>query len=78
MARFFNEFDNISLKKLHEIQNERLRALVDRCYRKVPYYRNLFDKNGIKPKHIRTTDDLTLVPFTEKKDLRDLYPYGLL
>lgn len=78
MSRFFNEFDNISLKKLHEIQNERLRALVDRCYRKIPYYRNLFDKNGIKPKHIRTTDDLPLVPFTEKKDLRDLYPYGLL
>ena len=78
MARFFNEFDNISLKKLQTIQNERLRALVDRCYREVPYYRNLFDKNGIKPKHIRTTDDLPLVPFTEKKDLRDLYPYGLL
>jgi phenylacetate-CoA ligase len=78
MARFFNEFDNISLKKLQTIQNERLRALVDRCYREVPYYRNLFDKNGIKPKHIRTTDDLPLVPFTEKKDLRGLYPYGLL
>ena len=78
MSRFFNEFDNISLKKLHGIQNERLRALVDRCYRKIPYYRDLFDKNGIKPKHIRTTDDLTLVPFTEKKDLRGLYPYGLL
>ena len=78
MARFFNEFDNISLKKLQTIQNERLRALVDRCYHEVPYYRNLFDKNGIKPKHIRTTDDLPLVPFTEKKDLRGLYPYGLL
>jgi phenylacetate-CoA ligase len=78
MARFFNEFDKISLKKLQTIQNERLRSLVDRCYREVPYYRNLFDKNGIKPKHIRTTDDLSLVPFTEKKDLRDLYPYGLL
>ena len=78
MARFFNEFDNISLKKLQTIQNERLRALVDRCYHEVPYYRNLFDKNGIKPRHIRTTDDLPLVPFTEKKDLRGLYPYGLL
>jgi phenylacetate-CoA ligase len=78
MARFFNEYDNISLKELQTIQNQRLRALVDRCYREIPYYHNLFDKNGIKPKHIRTTDDLPLVPFTEKKDLRGLYPYGLL
>jgi phenylacetate-CoA ligase len=78
MNTFYNELDNIPIKKLREIQNERLRASVDRCYREVPYYRNLFDKNNIKPKHIQTTDDLTLIPFTEKKDLRALYPYGLL
>jgi len=78
MSNFFNEFDDISPQKLHEIQNERLRALVDRCYREVPYYRDLFDKNGIKPKHIQSTEDLALVPFTEKRDLRALYPYGLL
>jgi len=78
MSNFFHELDTISHQKLREIQNERLRALVDRCYRDVPYYRNLFDKNGIKPKHIQTTEDLALIPFTEKKDLRALYPYGLL
>lgn len=78
MSSFFHEFETISQKKLQEIQNERLRALIDRCYRDIPYYRNLFDKNGIKPRHIHTTDDLIHVPFTEKKDLRALYPYGLL
>jgi hypothetical protein len=71
----FHELDTISPKKLREIQNERLRALIDRCYHDIPYYRDLFDKNGIKPKHIQTTDDLIHVPFTEKKDLRSLYPY---
>ncbi len=74
----YHELDTISPRKLREIQDERLRALVDRCYRNIPYYRNLFDKNGIKPKHIQTSEDLVLVPFTEKKDLRCLYPYGLL
>ncbi len=78
MSTFFHEFETISQNKLQEIQNERLRILVDRCYRDIPYYRNLFDKHGIKPKHIQTTDDLIHVPFTEKKDLRALYPYGLL
>jgi phenylacetate-CoA ligase len=52
--------------------------LVDRFYREVPYYRDLFDKNCIKPKRVRTTEDLALVPFTEKKDLRALYPCELL
>jgi len=78
MADFHHKLDMISLKKLRELQDERIRALADRCYRDIPYYHNLFDKNGIKPKHVRTTDDLTLVPFTDKKDLRSLYPYGLL
>ncbi len=36
MSNFFNEFDTITSQKLHEIQNERLRALVDRCYGEVP------------------------------------------
>ncbi|MBM4277637.1 MAG: phenylacetate--CoA ligase, partial [Deltaproteobacteria bacterium] len=78
MSNYFNEFDTVSPQKLREIQNERLRALLDRCYREIPYYRDLFDRNNIKPKHIQTTEDLTMVPFTEKKDLRALYPYGLL
>ncbi len=78
MVNFFNELDTLSPQKLREIQNERLRALVNRCYREIPYYQKLLDQNGIKPKHIQTTEDLTIVPFIEKKDLRALYPYGLL
>lgn len=78
MDYFNRELDTISLKDLQALQNERLRAVVDRCYRNVPYYRDLFDKEGLKPKHIRTTDDLVLIPFTEKKDLRAQYPFGFL
>lgn len=78
MAQFFHEFDSISPRKLREIQDERLRILVERCYREIPHYRDLFDRNGIKPRHIRGSEDLVLLPFTEKKDLRALYPFGLL
>ncbi|RLB30695.1 MAG: phenylacetate--CoA ligase family protein, partial [Deltaproteobacteria bacterium] len=78
MEYFDKEMDTISLKALRTLQNERLRDLVQRCYDTIPYYKALFDKNGIKPKHIRTTDDLVIVPFTEKKDLRAQYPYGFL
>ena len=35
------------------------------------------DKKGIKPSDIKSVDDLHLLPFTCKQDLRDTYPYGL-
>ncbi|MBQ5770183.1 MAG: phenylacetate--CoA ligase, partial [Clostridia bacterium] len=35
------------------------------------------DDKGIKPEDIRTIDDLKYLPFTEKTDLRDTFPYGL-
>jgi phenylacetate-CoA ligase len=78
MDTYYNDMDTVHPKRLREIQNERLHTLVERCYRDIPYYRDIFDRNGIKPKHIQTTDDLVLIPFTEKKDLRFLYPYGHL
>lgn len=78
MEYFDKEMDTISLKDLQSLQNERLRNVVERCYEDIPYYKDLFDRNGIKPKHIRTTDDLVNIPFTEKKDLRAHYPYGFL
>jgi len=74
MEYFNKEMDTIPLEDLKSLQNERLRSVVERCYQNIPYYRELFDRNGISPKHIRTTDDLVNLPFTEKKDLRDQPP----
>jgi phenylacetate-CoA ligase len=75
---YFNrEMETISVRKLKELQNERLRAQVERCYRDIPYYK-LFDQHELKPKHIQTTDDLIHIPTFEKKDLRALYPFGFL
>lgn len=34
-----------------------------------PYYRALFDANGVKPEHIKTVDDLRRLPITSKLDL---------
>jgi len=53
-------------------QNERLRRLVGHAYRNVPYYRRLFDQNGLKPQDIRTVADLAAIPMTSKRDLQAL------
>ena len=63
--------------KLRELQNERLRATVRLEYDNVPLYRARMDAMGVKPEDIQTVDDLRKLPFTEKTDLRDQFPYGL-
>ena len=63
--------------KLRELQSERLRETVKLEYERVPLYRKRMDEKGVKPEDIQTVDDLKKLPFMEKTDLRDEFPYGL-
>ena len=79
MPNYFQpEIECASREELREIQSQRLREMVKRCYEKVPLYRKRFDEMGLKPEDIQTIDDLTKLPFTTKQDLRDTYPFGLV
>jgi len=40
-------------------------------------YRDKMDAASVSPDDIETVDDLYKLPFTEKQDLRDAYPYGM-
>lgn len=66
-----------SRETMREMQSERLRNMVYRCYENVPFYRERLDKEGIRPEDIQSVDDLAKLPFTYKQDLRDTYPYGM-
>ena len=68
----------MSREELRELQNERLRQTVKLEYENVPLYRQRMDEKGIKPEDIKTIDDLRYLPFTNKTDLRDEFPFGLL
>ena len=63
--------------QLRALQDERLRDVVRRVYESVPFYRHKMQQMGITPKDIRGVCDITLLPFTEKQDLRAHYPFGL-
>ncbi len=67
--------DRDSIKKL---QDERLKNTVLHVYNNVPLYRERMDKAGVKPEDIKGVEDLKLLPFTNKTDLRDEFPFGLL
>jgi phenylacetate-CoA ligase len=62
----------VSREEILAFQNRRLRRLVRHAWETVPYYRRLFDANGIHPGDIRTVADLPAIPITTKNDLREL------
>ena len=75
---FNPEMECMSRDERTALQNERLRQVVRHEYDNVPMYRARMDDAGVKPEDIRTIEDLRYLPFTEKTDLRDQFPYGLL
>ncbi len=59
-------------------QLKRLQQTVQMVFDQVPFYRDKLDELGIHSKDIQERTDLSKLPFTTKKDLRDHYPFGLL
>lgn len=64
-------------EQLHEIQSKRLVKMVDYVYHNTPFYRRKFQEMGLVPEDIRGIEDIGKLPFTDKLDLRDNYPFGL-
>ena len=60
-----------------KLQGERLRATVELEYNNVPAYRKRMDEAGVKSEDINGIEDIVKLPFTQKTDLRDNFPYGL-
>lgn len=63
--------------RLEDIQLGRLKETVSYLYERVEHYRGKMDAIGVKPKDIKTLEDLKRLPFTYKADFREQYPDGL-
>lgn len=75
-----NELEPIeraSRDELQALQLERLKWSLHHAYENVPYYRAAFDAAGFHPEDLKSLGDLAKFPFTDKKTLRDNYPFGL-
>lgn len=70
-------FSALSRKELEVLQLDRLRWTLQHAYSNVPMYRSKFDAAGVRPEQIESLDDVRLLPFTTKADLRETYPFGM-
>ncbi|WP_156724856.1 phenylacetate--CoA ligase PaaK [Streptomyces apocyni] len=78
MEPMLDAAERLDREELAALQLERLRATLRHAYDNVPFYRESFDKAGLRPEDCRSLADLARFPFTTKADLRDTYPFGML
>lgn len=69
--------ERASRDELQALQLERLKWSLQHAYDNVAHYREAFDAKGVHPSDLKSLADLARFPFTDKKTLRDNYPFGL-
>lgn len=74
---FQKDLETMPRKELEALQLERLKWVVDYCYRNVPFYQKRLDQCGVTADKIKQLSDVEYIPFTTKEDIRDNYPFGL-
>lgn len=72
------EAETMPVEKIKELQSAKLVSQVKHVWDNVPYYRALMEEKGVCPEDIKGIEDLHLLPFISKSDLRETYPYGML
>ncbi len=63
--------------KLKKIQREGLKWTVGHAYNNSPFYKKKLDHANIRPEDIRSLEDIQYLPFTDKNDLQQEYPFPL-
>jgi len=66
----FRRSERMSLAENKERQWRSLCRLLQHAYDSTPFYRDRFDRAGLKPSEIRSTEDLQKIPVLTREDLR--------
>lgn len=71
------DIETIAPEEMKALQLKNMRETLGRAARSV-FYDKVFSANGFNPEKFGSLDDLRRIPFTNKEDLRENWPYGLL
>ena len=61
----------LNTSELEVLQWEKFKSLLDHAYGNVPFYRDLFDSAGIRPKDIKSYDDIYKIPTITKSQIKN-------
>jgi len=71
-SEYFNpKIETMSLAEIREMQESKFKRQMEYVYNNSLFYKNKFDEAGVKPKNLKSLDDLVNVPFTTKNELRE-------
>lgn len=71
---YLNDYQHdqwLSPERIQALQWQRLKRLLEHCYREVPYYRRRWKELGIAPADIHNLTDYARLPVLTKADIRD-------
>ena len=71
------EAECLPREELLRVQLRRLQATLQLVAKNVPCYQSKFRECGFEPQDLKTLEDIRMLPFTTKEDLRLNYPYGM-
>ena len=71
------KIETMDRSDLQDLQLRRLKSVVEKVYKNVPFYHEKMKSLGISPHDINTLKDASRLPDTRKADLRENYPFGL-
>lgn len=79
MNFFQKDIETMPRKELEALQLERLKNIVAYCYNNTKFYHDKLDKAGVGDgSKIKQLSDIEYIPFTEKSEFRDNYPFGMV
>lgn len=73
----YEPIETASIDELRTLQTERLQSTLRNAYANIDHYTRAFDAAGVHPDDVTSLDDLALLPFLVKDDLREAYPFGM-
>jgi len=72
-----DKFECMPVDELQKFQLEKLKETVTWVSERIPHYQKKFKEMGVSADDIQSIEDVRKLPFTEKNDLRDNYPFDL-
>lgn len=72
-----NNYEYMEAEEKQQLQLERLQSTINRACRNVAFHRGRFSEAGIDPAGIHCIQDITKLPFMNRRHLSEHYPYDL-